>query len=257
MLSAILFDLGDTLFDFEPMDTRAVFKEAGQKTYAYLEAQGHRLPPFRKYFRAQYFAVHWSYLLSKLRRREFNSFDLLVRLCRKMNLTLDDATLRELAWQWYLPITNYSSVAADVVPTLRKLRDRGYKLGLVSNTFIPGFVLDKHMDLHGLLEFFTVRIYSSEVGYRKPHRRIFEIAMQSMGVRPAESLFVGDLVKADIVGAQGVGMRAVLRQPFATSAVHPMADFVIRKISDLHQVLTAIGAPASDMPRVEELACET
>ncbi len=256
MLSAILFDLGDTLFDFEPMDTRAVFKEAGRKTYSFLQERGHRLPPFGRYFRSQYFAVQWAYLVSKIRRREFNSYDLLVRLCHKMKITIDSASLRELAWEWYLPVTRYSSVAADVIPTLRKFRDRGYKLGLISNTFIPGFVLDKHMDLHGLLEFFPVRVYSSEVGYRKPHRRIFEIALQALGVRASESLFVGDLVKADMVGARRAGMKAVLRQPFATAAVHPRADYVIRNISDLHQVIPAIGSPATDLPQVEELACE-
>ncbi|MGE5610887.1 MAG: HAD family hydrolase [Bacillota bacterium] len=258
MLKAILFDLGDTLFDFEPMDTRAVFEEAGHKTYTFLEVRGHKLPPFRRYFRTLYSAVRWAYLWSKIRRREFNSFDLLSKLCRRMDVRLDDATLRELAWLWYSPITGYSSVAADVIPTLTKFRDRGYKLAIVSNTFIPGFVLDKHLSLHNLLEFFPTRIYSSETGYRKPHPRIFEIALEAVGVSASEAIFVGDLVKTDIVGARRVGMPAILRQPFATSTQHRLADFVIRRISDLHRILPKLGAPADhEVLPVEELAYET
>ncbi|HEX2971828.1 MAG TPA: HAD family hydrolase [Tepidisphaeraceae bacterium] len=258
MLKAILFDLGDTLFDFAPMDTRAVFEEAGHKTYAFLEDRGHKLPPFRRYFRTQYSAVRWSYLWSKIRRREFNSFDLLGKICRRMNIELDDATLRELAWLWYSPITAYTSVAADVIPTLTQFRDRGYKLAIVSNTFIPGFVLDKHLSLHNLLEFFPTRIYSSEIGYRKPHPRIFEMALQAVGVSPADAIFVGDLVKTDIVGARRAGIPAILRQPFATSTQHRLADFVIRRISDLHQILPALGAPAADdLLPTEELAYES
>jgi len=259
MLKAILFDLGDTLFDFEPMDTRAVFEQAGRRAYAYLQARGHMLPSFRRYYWTQYLAIHWSYLCSKIRRREFNSFDLLVRMCARMNLALDDATLRQLAWQWYSPITEYSSVAPDVIPTLTRLRDRGFKLALVSNTFIPGFVLDQHMELHGLLEFFPVRVYSSEVGYRKPHPRIFHLALRPLRVPPSKAIFVGDLVKTDIIGAHRLGMRTVLRQPFATSRQHPLADFVIRRISELHRIIPSIGAPTRpEIPQVEEeLAYET
>jgi putative hydrolase of the HAD superfamily len=257
MLKAILFDLGDTLFDFEPMDTRAVFEQAGRRTYDYLQQRGHALPPYRRYFRMQYSAVRWSYFWSKIRRREFNAFDLLGQVCRRMDLCLDEPTLRELSWLWYFPVTTYSSVAADVIPTLSKLRDRQFKLALVSNTFIPGFVLDRHLELHSLLDFFPTRIYSSEVGYRKPHRRIFQMALDAVGVNPEEALFVGDLVKADIVGARRVGMRAILRHPFATSRSHRLADFVIRRVSDLHEIIPALSSPPpADLPAVEDLAYE-
>jgi putative hydrolase of the HAD superfamily len=170
---------------------------------------------------------------------------------------LDEHGLRDLAWRWYMPVTDYCTVAEDVVPTLSRLRDRGYKLAIVSNTLIPGFVLDRHLELHSLLEFFPVRIYSSEVGYRKPHPRIFELAMRTVGVSPAESLFVGDLVKKDIVGARGVGMRAVLRQRNGNGANHDLAHHVIRRISDLHQIIPALAATAQgELPVVDELVCE-
>src|SRR5437588_7868008 len=68
MLRAILFDLGDTLIDFEPMDTRAVFREAAAATYQYLRKRGHALPPFDHYCRRQFRSVRWSYFWAKLRR---------------------------------------------------------------------------------------------------------------------------------------------------------------------------------------------
>jgi FMN phosphatase YigB (HAD superfamily) len=49
------------------------------------------------------------------------------------------------------------------------------------------------------------------VGYLKPHRKIFEYALDVVGVRPDEAVFVGDNLTADIGGAQSVGMRAVWR----------------------------------------------
>jgi HAD superfamily hydrolase (TIGR01509 family) len=259
MLKAILFDLGDTLFDFEPMNRVEVFEKAGRNTYDYLASMGHTLPPFKKYYSSQVWTVRWAYLWSVLRRREFNVFDLLIQVCNhKMQLGLDDATLRELAWQWYSPLTSHTKVAPDVIPTLTTLRDRGLKLALVSNTFIPGFVLDKHLQMHDLLEFFPIRVYSSAVGVCKPHPRIFEEALRQVDVTAADALFVGDVVRKDIVGAQRVGMRAVLRKPKAVNGHHSVADFVIRRISELHHIVATFDtAPAQEEIPLEALVSET
>ena len=178
--------------------------------------------------------------------------------CEHMGLQLDDETLRELAWHWYSPMATHTHVASDVIPTLTKLRERGLKFALVSNTFIPGFVLDKHLAMHDLLEFFPIRVYSSAVGVCKPHPRIFEEALRQVGVKAADALFVGDIVRKDIVGAQRVGMRAVLRKPHAVNGHHRVADFVIRRISELHHIVATFDTPVAqeEMP-LEALVSET
>lgn len=258
MLKAILFDLGDTLFDFEHMKRSQVFQTAGKKTYDYLASMGHSLPPFPRYYKSHVWAVRWAYVRSVLRRREFNVFDLLGTMCQRMHLQLDNTTLEELAWQWYSPLADHTHVASDVIPTLTKLRERGLKLALVSNTFIPGFVLDKHLAMHDLLEFFPIRVYSSAVGVCKPHPRIFEEALRQVGVKAADALFVGDIVRKDIVGAQRVGMRAVLRKPSAINGHHRVADFVIRRISELHNIVSTFDTPvAQEEIPLEALVSET
>src|SRR5688572_10331353 len=122
MLQAILFDLGDTLFDCKKMERHAAFEQAGRQTYAYLQSLGCTLPTYKRYFRMQALAVYSSYVWSLVRRREFNTFELLVRLSRKMKLKLEDHQLRYLAWRWYSPMPACTTVADDVIPTLTKLR---------------------------------------------------------------------------------------------------------------------------------------
>src|SRR5260221_9025991 len=100
MLRAILFDLGDTLIDFEPMDTRAVFRAAAASTYQFLARRGHVLPQFDTYCRRQFRAVRWAYFWAKFRRREFNSLELLRTFCTSIGAPADDETLLELAWLW-------------------------------------------------------------------------------------------------------------------------------------------------------------
>jgi putative hydrolase of the HAD superfamily len=258
MLKAILFDLGGTLFDSQPASHSQVFQAAGQKTHEFLASMGHALPPLKRYYKSHVWAVRWAYLWSILRQRDFNVYDLLRKMCDRMQIRLDDATLRELAWHWYSPLTDHTRVASDVIPTLTKLRERGLKMALVSNTLIPGFVLDKHLQMHDLLEFFPVRVYSSALGVCKPHPRIFEAALDQVGVNARDALFVGDVVRKDIVGAQRVGMRAVLRKPQAVNGHHRVADFVIRRISELHNIVSTFDTPVAqeEMP-LEALVSET
>jgi putative hydrolase of the HAD superfamily len=92
---------------------------------------------------------------------------------------------------------------------VRALAARGASLGIVSNTGrTPGVILRRVLERHGLLRYFGAISYSDEVGFRKPDARIFHVTLERAGVTPDEAVHIGDNPDADVVGAQGVGMRA-------------------------------------------------
>jgi len=93
----------------------------------------------------------------------------------------------------------------DALPTLDSLRDRGLKLGLLSNSARD---MDAFVAHHGL----TVdAVLSSRThGKTKPHETIFLRMLELLGVAAAEAMMVGDTVDDDVEGALAVGMRAVL-----------------------------------------------
>ena len=66
-------------------------------------------------------------------------------------------------------------------------------------------------------ELFACRTSSADVGYLWPDPAVFEHTLRALEAVPAEAVFVGDNREADIVGAQGVGMRAVLRMTNASA----------------------------------------
>jgi FMN phosphatase YigB (HAD superfamily) len=101
----------------------------------------------------------------------------------------------------------------EVRQELANLRRMGLKLGLATNAIQPMSMRDEELRHLGLLEFFEdgSRFSAADVGFLKPHPRIFEMALQSLEAEPEEAVFVGDSLAADIVGAQQVGMKAVLR----------------------------------------------
>src|SRR5262249_38599849 len=93
------------------------------------------------------------------------------------------------------------------VETLRELRERGLKLGLITvcSEDVPAVWAETPLD--GL---FDSTVFSCAVGLRKPDPRIYTLACEELGIAPAEAIFVGDGANDELAGAQRVGMRAVL-----------------------------------------------
>ena len=93
----------------------------------------------------------------------------------------------------------------DALPALGLLRSHGLRIGLVSNGQRD---LDEFARHHGLEV--DVCIGSMSHGHVKPHRSIFEAALQAVGASPEEAAMVGDSYADDIEGARALGMRAIL-----------------------------------------------
>jgi len=92
---------------------------------------------------------------------------------------------------------------------LDALRNRGLKLGLVSNAFDPRWLLERTLGEMGLAERLDVTVFSSDVGRRKPDPVVFEAALVPLGVAAEDALFVGDRLYEDIRGAGELGMTTV------------------------------------------------
>ena len=97
----------------------------------------------------------------------------------------------------------------DALVTLGALQQRGLALGLISN----GRVDTQGAKLRrlGLERFFSALLISEAEGVRKPDRRIFERALQRLGVSADQAWFVGDHPVADVAGAHAAGLTAVWR----------------------------------------------
>ena len=118
-------------------------------------------------------------------------------------------------------------LAATTHALLETLRGRGLRLGLVSNAVDPPWLLHRDLERYGVAERLDAAVFSSEVGWRKPHPAIFECALADLGVEPGRALFVGDSLVNDVGGAAALGMRTCQALWFAADDADggPEPDF--------------------------------
>ena len=237
MIRAVLFDLGDTLINFNQADVTQAFLAGARDSYDYLQSLGLTLPAFKRYYKCQRWSIRWAYAISQLTGREFNSRDLLAGTTRKLGLNLSREHLDELSWQWYRPLADQSQVEPSAHQLLQQLQQSDLKLAVVSNTFVPGKTLDRHLEREDLLQFFPIRIYSCEVGVRKPRKKIFRIALTQLQVLPYESVFVGDTYKTDIRGARRASMYTVLKSAKPSETKPGSRHIQIERLSQLPEAI--------------------
>ena len=148
--------------------------------------------------------------------------------------------VEQMAWELlqsghYLFAANSATLYDDVVPTLEHLRDKGFKLAIVSNW---DTTLDPLIERLGIANYFDAIVASHDARVRseKPDPHIFNYALAAVGVSAEEAVHVGDTYEADIVGAKGVGIRPILIDRDGTQA--DRWDKTIQSLSELLEMLT-------------------
>jgi putative hydrolase of the HAD superfamily len=127
----------------------------------------------------------------------------------------------------------------EAPPLLEGLRERGLRVGVLSNTLWPRAEHERVFARDGVLHLIDGAVYTSEIRWTKPHPLAFRAALDAVGVREAaRAVFVGDRRFDDIHGAHAVGMRAVLL-PHSAIPEHQRGpvdgepDAVINRLADL------------------------
>jgi len=146
----------------------------------------------------------------------------------------------------------YANAAVDVLPSLvpgavevvATLRERGFRIGLISNTGrTPGYALREILYRLGLASSIDAMVFSNEHGACKPQPSIFATLRDALGVDYEEMVFVGDNLYVDVHGAQRLGMTGVhFDPPTRGTAIAPPFEHGLEivpdaRITDLRELL--------------------
>jgi putative hydrolase of the HAD superfamily len=242
-IRAILFDLGGTLMfardPWLPIQVRAdlVFAET-------LQAQGVEIEPaeFARSFRKR---LNEYYI-----RREQNLFEttyssVAFELLRENGYSKSTEAVVRSALDALFAVTQSNWVLEpDAISMLKTMQNSGYRMGLVSNAGDNKDVLQL-AEKFRIESFFDFILTSATCSYRKPHPRIFQVAVAHWNIPASEIAMVGDTLEADILGANNAGLFSI----WITRRADPQADHLERIQPDLSLPALADIPPALNIPR--------
>ena len=164
---------------------------------------------------------------------------------RRLDRRLDEDELLAALDAYATAVDGWAVVDPDARETLATLRERGYPLGLLSNTWWAAAWHNADLAAHSLAEYFDELVYTSDLPHSKPHHSVFAEVAERLGVEPVACVMIGDRLIDDVGGALATGMRAVWREndsPWPRGeGIVPTAT--IRRLSDLPPLLRAWGGP--------------
>jgi HAD superfamily hydrolase (TIGR01549 family) len=214
---AVLFDLGNTLWHIpEPPPIEQVRHETVRRILGLLRSWG--IEPRDEH---RFLGRDIRLAITGADKRAYESdcispdFTAIVQgVAGDKGLDIGPEQAQELWYTWNLGGDFFGRRPFDdAIETLETLCARGYRLGCVTNRPFSGPAFLVELTELGLTPYFDALVASCDVGYMKPHAKIFEHTLGELAVAPEEAVMVGDSLIADVGGAQALGMTGIWRRP--------------------------------------------
>jgi putative hydrolase of the HAD superfamily len=228
-VEAVAFDWGGTLSLFAEIDMQDMWRLAAR----------HLAPDREDEVCARLVAIEeasWARIAVDQRATTLTS--LLTLASADLGLDVAEAVLEEAALHHLDSWTPHIRHDPEAGPVLRALRERGLRIGLLSNTHWPRAFHEHFLERDGLADLIDARCYTSEMNFTKPHRDAFRTVLDALGVaRPDHAVFVGDRLYDDVHGAQSLGMRSVWCRNSLVPGYDVEPDAVIDSLAELPTLL--------------------
>jgi HAD superfamily hydrolase (TIGR01549 family) len=202
-LEVVLFDLDDTLHD----DTYAFTSAAEEVAREIALERGVDALALKRAYIAEAEGFWHRLSTEQLRTRLAGLREAMWNSALERVGIADAGLAQRSAASYHEYRKKYFSVFPGAVELLRALRERGCKLGIVTNGFSETH--REKIELLEIGEYFDAIFIADEVGMIKPDPLLFAHACTTLGSAPARSAMVGDRYERDVRGALEAGLYAV------------------------------------------------
>lgn len=227
-VKAVLFDLGDTLWHFPEMPPAKVIRgETVARLRRLVEGWGYEFNEGRFYLgrdirlaieEATHEAFHGDGI-------DPGYPQICHRIAKEHEMDISVEQSEELWETWNLGGAFLGrKLFPDALDTLKWLRDGGYRIACVTNRGYSGPRFHEELRDLGLDELFEETVVSCDVGYMKPHPKIYQHTLNAMGLQASEAAMVGDSLHADVAGSKALGMIGIWRKPPTDEPVEETED---------------------------------
>jgi putative hydrolase of the HAD superfamily len=219
----IFFDLDRTLWDFDKNSW-----DTFQDIYILFDIPKYGLLDFKELYDDYQIINHnlWEQYRNGEIAKDFLNVERFYQALKLHNI--DNLSLATEIAKNYIRISpTKNGLFAGTHEVLTYLKQKGYVLHIITN----GFPEVQHIKLKEskLETYFSKLIISEEVGFKKPSKEIFDIALEMAGACAAESVMIGDDPIVDIKGAVDAGIEAI----FVNHHNEPHCQFCKYQVSDL------------------------
>jgi len=189
---AIIFDLGGTLCRYIAW---SVFEEAARDM-----AKICAVPA--KEFVELYFSES-----GKMGTGVFSSYEEYLRhLCKLLNIKVADNLIKRASAIPFSLTKQVITPRDGAIEVLARLKSGGYKMGLISDCF---YDVPEIWPETPYVKYFDVTVFSCDVGMNKANPEIFSIALEKLGVKAGDCIYVADGARNELANAAALGMKAV------------------------------------------------
>jgi HAD superfamily hydrolase (TIGR02253 family) len=232
MKKAVLFDLDNTLYDYDKVHKialKAVFDLLKKKIKISYST-------FLKDFKLAKCEIHRELAGTASAHNRILYFQ---RLIEKTHSTVKPSLILKMYNTYWNTLLKNMKLRSGVIDLLNKLKKNGFLIAIVSD--LTTNIQLRKLEKLKIEKYVDVLVTSEEAGSEKPHAIMFLLALNKLGVEPSEAMMVGDNTVADVEGANFVGLETVLLTKGKLSKTfyedYRKPNYVIKNISELLKIL--------------------
>lgn len=226
-INNIFFDLDHTLWDFDKNSDLTFYKilEKNKINIDVAKFLKNYHPINRKYWE-----MYRENRVSKADLRFYRLYDTF----NKLNYSINDDLIHQLAIDYIEHLSDFNHLIPDTLIVLNSLRSK-YKMHIITNGFKE--VQKRKLQKSDLIQYFETVTISEDVGVKKPHKLIFDHALKAANANIENSVMIGDNFNADILGALGVGMKAIYYDFHKTNHEERENVTIVKNLKEIIKIL--------------------
>ena len=227
LINNIFFDLDHTLWDFDKNSDLTFFKILKKNDISIDVSKFLNFyhPINRKY---------WDmYRLNKVSKADLRYYRLSDTF-KKLNYEINDDHINQLAIDYIEHLSDFNHLIPDTLNVLELLKSK-YKMHIITNGFKE--VQKRKLQKSDLIQYFETVTISEDVGVKKPHKLIFNHALTAANANVESSIMIGDNFNADILGALGIGMKAIYYDFHKTNEQERENVVIVKSLKEIIPIL--------------------
>ncbi len=234
MIKTILFDLDDTLYDYQ-----STHKKSMEEVYTLLKKEINF--PRKKFIHLYNQAKEEVKMVLEGRAASHSRVLYFQRLVEKTHPTLEANLIKKLYDTYWEHFIKNMKIGPGVLETLKELKKRDIKIVLVSD-------MTTHIQLKKIIKlkinkYVDYLVTSEESGSEKPHYMMFLLGLQKTSCLPEEAIMVGDNKNKDMAGANAINMKTAWitkSKKISKEKSHKKPNYIINKIPEILEIVDSL-----------------